>query len=68
MKELLEEIELHSRCLPDSVQQEVLDFIKFKEQKLDANQKSLLEVAIFSESSLEDWDKKEEEDAWSSYQ
>ena len=35
MKQLIKEIVLHSRALPDYIQQEVLDFIKFKERKLD---------------------------------
>lgn len=68
MKELLEEIELHSKALPDSVQREVLDFIKFKEQKLKQENHTLLEVSMLSESALSQWNNKEEDDAWSSYQ
>jgi len=61
MKELLEEIELHSKALPDSVQREVLDFIKFKEQKLNEENNTLLEVSILSESALSQWNNKEED-------
>jgi len=31
MKELVKEIEMHSRALPEAIQREVLDFIQFKE-------------------------------------
>jgi len=68
MKELLKEIELHSRYLPDNVQQEVLDFIKFKELKLQEEQSTKLETAILSETALCDWNNKEEDDAWSNFQ
>ena len=68
MKTLLKEIEIHSRALPDSVQREVLDFIKFKESKLKKQQNELFEISILSESSLSDWNNKEEEDAWLTYQ
>ena len=68
MKKLLEEIELHSRVLPDEVQQEVLDFIKFKESKLLEQKNSKLETAILSEAALCDWNNKEEDDAWVSFQ
>jgi len=68
MKELLKEIESHSRCLPDAVQQEVLDFIKFKEEKLKEDQSELLAVSLLSEVSLSQWNNKEENEAWMSYQ
>ncbi len=68
MKELLEEIKQHSKALPDSVQREVLDFIKFKEQKLNQDKHTLLEVSMLSELALSQWNNKEEDDAWSSYQ
>lgn len=68
MKELLKEIELHSRCLPDALQQEVLDFIKFKEQKLKAERSELLSSALLSETSLSEWNNEEEDEAWKHYQ
>ena len=68
MNELLKEIELHTRALPESVQQEVLDFIKFKEQKLFESKSALLEVSTLSEPALDDWNNTEEDSAWKSYQ
>ena len=43
-------------------------FIKFKEQKLSQENHTLLEVSILSEFALSQWNNKEEDDAWSSYQ
>ena len=68
MTELLAEIELHSRALPDYIQQEVLDFIKFKENKLETEQRENNEVYILSESALPEWNNDEEESAWKSFQ
>ncbi len=58
MNELLKEIESHSRCLSDAAQQEVLDFIKFKEEKLKDEQSDLLAVSLLSEASLSEWNNK----------
>ena len=68
MQRLLKEIELHSRKLPDDIQQEVLDFIKLKERKLAKVKKEKLEISILSESAMSDWENEEEDDAWSSFQ
>jgi len=68
MLQLLQEIELHSRNLPDDVQQEVLDFIKFKELKVKQEQTAKIEISLLSEEALSQWDNEEEEAAWKSYQ
>ena len=68
MLRLLKEIEEHSRNLPDNIQQEVLDFIKFKEQKLQKNKEREIEVSLLSQKSLSEWESKEEDEAWKSYQ
>lgn len=68
MLKLLKEIEQHSRNLPDDIQQEVLDFIKFKEQKLQKNKEVKIEISLLSQKSLCQWESKEEDDAWKSYQ
>ena len=68
MLRLLKEIEEHSRNLPDDIQQEVLDFIKFKEQKLQKNKEIEIEVSLLSQKSLFQWENKEEDEAWKSYQ
>jgi len=68
MKELIKEIERHSRALPDDIQQEVLDFIKFKESKLEAEIRRKNEVSMLSESALSEWNNDEEEAAWKSFQ
>lgn len=68
MKELVKEIEMHSRALPEAIQREVLDFIQFKEFKLKEQQHELLEISTLSESSLSEWNNVEEDNAWSSYQ
>ena len=68
MLRLLKEIEEHSRNLPDDIQQEVLDFIKFKEQKLQKNKEVEIEISLLSQKSLSQWESKEEDEAWKSYQ
>jgi len=68
MKELLTEIELHSRALPDYIQQEVLDFIKFKESKFAAELKEQNETYMLSELTLSEWHNNEEELVWKSFQ
>lgn len=68
MKQLVEEIVLHSSSLPDSVQREVLAFIKFKEKKLKEQQEGDLEVSVLSESALPDWNNEEEDEAWKNFQ
>ncbi len=68
MKQLVEEIVLHSRCLPDDIQREVLDFIKFKENKLKQQQANQLEISMLSESALSDWNNEEEDEAWKNFQ
>ena len=67
MESLIKEITRHTRSLPDDVQQEILDFVVFKEQKL-AEKKAALEVSLLSESSLQEWNNEEEEQAWKSFQ
>ena len=67
MEKLLSEITAHSQKLPEEVQQEILDFIKFKELKL-AEQREKFDAAILSESSLSDWDSPEEDEAWKNFQ
>ncbi|KMT64721.1 DUF2281 domain-containing protein [Catenovulum maritimum] len=68
MESLIKEITEHTRNLPDDVQQEVLDFIVFKEQKLAAQKKEASEISLLSESALQDWNNEEEEQAWKSFQ
>ncbi|WP_250657748.1 hypothetical protein [Alkalimarinus coralli] len=68
MQRLLKEIELHSRKLPDEIQQEVLDFIKLKERTLAKAQKEKIEVSMLSEQAMSDWANEEEDEAWSSFQ
>lgn len=68
MQRLIKEIELHSRKLPDEIQQEVLDFIKLKERKLAKAQKEKTETSMLSEQAMSDWENEEEDEAWSSFQ
>jgi hypothetical protein len=68
MLRLLKEIEEHSRNLPDDIQQEVLDFIKFKEQKMQENKEVEIEISLLSQKSLSQWESEEEDEAWKSYQ
>jgi len=68
MLRLLKEIEEHSRNLPDDIQQEVLDFIKFKEQKIQKNKEVEIEISLLSQKSLSQWESEEEDEAWKSYQ
>ena len=68
MKDLIEEIVIHSEALPVSIQQEVLDFIRFKENKLISDQSKALEVSLLSEAALSDWNNDEEDRAWKEYQ
>lgn len=68
MNKLIREIERHSRDLPDNAQQEVLDFIKYKESKLKDEEKNKLETSILSETALLEWNNEEEERAWKSFQ
>ena len=68
MQSLLKEIELHSKNLPDIVQQEVLDFIKFKEKKIAEEKKAHLGISLLSENALDQWNNEEEDLAWKNYQ
>jgi hypothetical protein len=68
MLRLLKEIEEHSRNLPDDIQQEVLDFIKFKEQTMQKNKEVEIEISLLSQKSLSQWESEEEDEAWKSYQ
>lgn len=68
MQRLIKEIELHSRQLPDEIQQEVLDFIKLKEKKIAKDEQEKLEISILSESAMSDWDNDEEDEAWKGFQ
>ena len=59
------------RVLPENAQQEVYDFYLFIKQRV--SEKNLIasvdETALLSEESLaEDWNKKEEDDAWKDFQ
>lgn len=57
-EKLLQEIEK----VPESLLQEVLDFIQFLQNK---RQQEKLEITLLSESSLQkDWLKPEEDEAW----
>ncbi len=68
MNKLIKEITLHSRALPESIQQEVLDFIKFKENRLGMESKECAEVSLLSEASLSEWNNDEEDEAWKKFQ
>jgi hypothetical protein len=68
MNKLIKEITLHSCALPESIQQEVLDFIKFKESRLEMEGKACAEVSLLSEASLSEWNNDEEDEAWKSFQ
>ena len=63
------QIDLH--VLPENAQQEVYDFYLFVKQRI--SEKKLVsqigESALLSEKSLaENWDNKEEEEAWKDFQ
>lgn len=68
MNKLIEKIISHSQNLPDEVQREVLDFIRFKENKLKTIRSQKLEVSILSEASLSEWNNEKEDEAWKSFQ
>jgi hypothetical protein len=70
MTHSIEEITARISALPESMQQEVFDFIEFMQAKV-ARQAlpSKHEPALLSEQALAaDWNRPEEDEAWSSYQ
>ena len=59
------------RVLPENAQQEVYDFYLFVKQRVSEKEfiANIDEAALLSEKSLaEDWDKKEEDEAWKEFQ
>lgn len=68
MNKLIKEITLHSRALPESILLEVLDFIKFKESRLEMESNECAEVSLLSEASLSEWNNDEEDEAWKNFQ
>ncbi|NOT11267.1 MAG: DUF2281 domain-containing protein [Methylococcaceae bacterium] len=70
MAHSIQEITAKIRALPEPMQQEVFDFIKFMHTKV-ARQSlpSKYESTLLSEQALAvDWSRPEEDEAWASYQ
>ncbi len=68
--------QLDLSALPQNAQQELYDFYLFLKQRHDEKEHSVTpkairagETALLSESTLaEDWNRKEEEEAWKTFQ
>jgi len=70
MKHSIQEITSKINAAPESIQQEALDFIEFMDVKV-ARQTLVSKhgPALLSEQALAtDWNRPEEDEAWSSYQ
>ena len=68
---MIAEKQINLQELPDHAQQEVYDFYLFIKQRVHENRIMYKagESALLSESSLsEDWDKREEDEAWQIFQ
>jgi len=70
MTHSIQEITAKISALPEPMQQEVFDFIEFIQTKVARQAlQSKYESALLSEQALAtDWNRPEEDEAWSSYQ
>ncbi|MCK9620547.1 MAG: DUF2281 domain-containing protein [Methylobacter sp.] len=70
MTHSIQEITAKISALPEPMQQEVFDFIEFMQAKVARQAlQSKYESALLSEQALAtDWNRPEEDEAWSSYQ
>jgi len=66
MTHSIEEITAKISALPESIQQEVLDFVEFMQTKVSRQKlSSSHEAALLSEQALAiDWNRSEEDEAW----
>jgi hypothetical protein len=71
MKHSIQEITAKISALPESMQEEVFDFVEFMHAKVvrQVLPPSKNEPALLSEQELAtDWNRPEEDEAWASYQ
>jgi hypothetical protein len=69
MTHSIQEITAKISALPESMQQEVFDFVEFMHAKAARRTLSKHEPALLSEQALAvDWNRPEEDEAWANYQ